>query len=150
MLDLIKRKNIGNIVLIYHSSFSDKNILRDSYIHNVTPENIIKHVEILSKFYDLVKLDDLFSTDSKIEGKMAITFDDGYANLFQNILPSLIKKRIHSTIFLIGNTLNGKVLWREKIAYLLRNPDVFKEFNKFYSKHVSQKWDFETFYRHRS
>ena len=147
MLDLIKRKNIGNIVLIYHSSFSDKNILRDSYIHNVTPENIIKHIDMLSKFYDLVKLDDLFSTDSKIEGKMAITFDDGYANLFQNILPSLIKKRIHSTIFLIGNTLNGKVLWREKIAYLLRNPDVFKEFNKFYSKHVSQKWDFETFYR---
>ena len=147
MLDLIKRKYIGNIVLIYHSSFSDKNILRDSYIHNVTPENIIKHIEILSKFYDLVKLDDLFSADSKIEGKMAITFDDGYSNLFQDILPSLIEKKIHSTIFIIGNTLNGKVLWREKIAYLLRNPKIFNEFNKFYSKHVSVKWDFETFYR---
>ena len=147
MLDLIKRKNIGNIVLIYHSSFSDKNILRDRYIHNVTPENIIKHIEILSKFYDLVKLDDLFSSDSKIEGKMAITFDDGYANLFQDILPSLIKKRIYSTIFLIGNTLNGKVLWREKIAYLLRNPGIFNEFNKFYSKYESVKWNFETFYR---
>ena len=49
MLDLIKRKNIGNIVLIYHSSFNDKNILRDRYIHNVTPENIIKHIEILQK-----------------------------------------------------------------------------------------------------
>jgi len=147
MLDLIKRKNIGNIVLIYHSSFSDKNILRDSYIHNVTPENIIKHIEILSKFYDLVKLDDLFSADSKIEGKMAITFDNGYSNLFQDILSSLIEKKIHSTIFLIGNTLNGKVLWREKIAYLLRNPEIFNEFNKFYSKHVSVKWDFETFYR---
>ena len=147
MLDLIKRKNKGNIVLIYNSSFSDKNVLRDSFIHNVTPENIIKHIDMLSKLYDLVKLDDLFSADSAIEGKMAITFDDGYSNLFQDILPSLIEKKIHSTVFLIGNTLNGKVLWREKIAYLLRNPDVFKEFNKFYSKHVSVKWDFETFYR---
>ena len=147
MLDLIKRKNIGNIVLIYHSSFSDKNVLRDSFIHNVTPENIIKHIDMLSKLYDLVKLDDLFSADSAIEGKMAITFDDGYSNLFQDILPSLIEKKIHSTVFLIGNTLNGKVLWREKIAYLLRNPKIFNEFNKFYSKHVSVKWNFETFYR---
>ena len=146
MLDSIKRKIIGNIVLIYHSSFSDKNILRDKYIHNVTPGNIIKHIEILSKFYDLVKLDDLFSVDSKIEGKMAITFDDGYSNLFKDILPELIQRKIHSTVFLIGNTLNGNVLWREKIAYLLRNPEIFNEFNKFYSKNVSLEWYFETFY----
>ena len=147
MFGLIKRRNIGNIILIYHSSFSDKNTLRDSYIHNVTPENIIKHIDMLSKFYDLVKLDDLFSADSKIEGKMAITFDDGYSNLFQDILPSLIEKKIHSTIFLIGNTLNGKVLWREKIAYLLKNPEIFNEFNKFYSKNTTLKLNFETFYR---
>ena len=45
-----------------------------------------------------------------------------------------------------GN-LTQHPLWREKIAYLLRNPEIFNEFNKFYSKHVSVKWDFDTFYR---
>ena len=130
MFGLIKRRNIGNIILIYHSSFSDKNILRDQYIHNVTPENIINQIEILSKFYDLVNLDDLFCFDSKIDGKMAITFDDGYSNLFKDILPELIQKKIHSTVFLIGNTFHGNILWREKIAYLLKNPKIFNEFNE--------------------
>tara|TARA_B100001013_G_scaffold87917_1_gene48627 strand:- start:97 stop:1005 length:909 start_codon:yes stop_codon:yes gene_type:complete len=147
MFGLIKRRNIGNIILIYHSSFSDKNILRDQYIHNVTPENIINQIEILSKFYDLVNLDDLFCFDSKIDGKMAITFDDGYSNLFKDILPELIQKKIHSTVFLIGNTFHGNILWREKIAYLLKNPKIFNEFKDFYSKNVSFNWDYETFYR---
>ena len=147
MFGLIKRRNIGNIILIYHSSFSDKNILRDQYIHNVTPENIINQIEILSKFYDLVNLDDLFCFDSKIDGKMAITFDDGYSNLFKDILPELIQKKIHSTVFLIGNTFHGNILWREKIAYLLKNPKIFNEFKYFYSKNVSFNWDYETFYR---
>jgi len=147
MFGLIKRRNIGNIILIYHSSFSDKNILRDQYIHNVTPENIINQIEILSKFYDLVNLDDLFCFDSKIDGKMAITFDDGYSNLFKDILPELIQKKIHSTVFLIGNTFHGNILWREKIAYLLKNPKIFNEFKDFYSKNVSFNWDYNTFYR---
>ena len=147
MFGLIKRRNIGNIILIYHSSFSDKNILRDQYIHNVTPENIINQIEILSKFYDLVNLDDLFCFDSKIDGKMAITFDDGYSNLFKDILPELIQKKIHSTVFLIGNTFHGNILWREKIAYLLKNPKIFNEFKDFYSKNVSFNWDYKTFYR---
>ena len=147
MFGLIKRRNIGNIILIYHSSFSDKNILRDQYIHNVTPENIINQIEILSKFYDLVNLDDLFCFDSEIDGKMAITFDDGYSNLFKDILPELIQKKIHSTVFLIGNTFHGNILWREKIAYLLKNPKIFNEFKDFYSKNVSFNWDYETFYR---
>ena len=147
MFGLIKRRNIGNIILIYHSSFSDKNILRDQYIHNVTPENIVNQIEILSKFYDLVNLDDLFCFDSKIDGKMAITFDDGYSNLFKDILPELIQKKIHSTVFLIGNTFHGNILWREKIAYLLKNPKIFNEFKDFYSKNVSFNWDYETFYR---
>tara|TARA_B100001245_G_scaffold165666_1_gene125152 strand:+ start:1816 stop:2724 length:909 start_codon:yes stop_codon:yes gene_type:complete len=147
MFGLIKRRNIGNIILIYHSSFSDKNILRDQYIHNVTPENIINQIEILSKFYDLVNLDDLFCFDSKIDGKMAITFDDGYSNLFKDILPELIQKKIHSTVFLIGNTFHGNILWREKIAYLLKNPKIFNEFKYFYSKNVSFNWDYNTFYR---
>ena len=147
MFGLIKRRNIGNIILIYHSSFSDKNILRDQYIHNVTPGNIINQIEILSKFYDLVNLDDLFCFDSKIDGKMAITFDDGYSNLFKDILPELIQKKIHSTVFLIGNTFHGNILWREKIAYLLKNPKIFNEFKYFYSKNVSFNWDYNTFYR---
>ena len=147
MFGLIKRRNIGNIILIYHSSFSDKNILRDQYIHNVTPENIVNQIEILSKFYDLVNLDDLFCFDSKIDGKMAITFDDGYSNLFKDILPELIQKKIHSTVFLIGNTFHGNILWREKIAYLLKNPKIFNEFKYFYSKNVSFNWDYNTFYR---
>ena len=114
MLNFIKNKNHGNIILIYHSSFDENDMERDKFIENVTPDNIITQINFLKNFYNIVPLDYLFSKECG-ENNMAITFDDCYENLFTMILPELVKMKIYSTIFLIGNSFDDKIFWREKI-----------------------------------
>ena len=64
MFKYIKNKNNGNIILIYHSSFDQKDSERDKFIHNVTPNNIITQITFLKDYYTIVPIDDIFSKDS--------------------------------------------------------------------------------------
>ncbi|MFL2767433.1 MAG: polysaccharide deacetylase family protein [Dehalococcoidia bacterium] len=146
MLNFIKNTNNGNIVLIYHSSFDKKNKARDEYIHNVTPNNIITQINFLKKYYKIIPVDDFFSPDIG-QNNMAITFDDGYKNLFTTIVPELIKMKIYSTIFLIGSSFDKKPFWREKITYLMSNKPLFSEFKHLYSSKFEYQIDFDSFYR---
>ena len=146
MLNFIKNTNNGNIVLIYHSSFDKKNKARDEYIHNVTPNNIITQINFLKKYYKIIPVDDFFSTDIG-QNNMAITFDDGYENLFTTIVPELIKMKIYSTIFLIGSSFEKKIFWREKITYLISNKSLFSEFHSLYSEKFKYPINVDSFYR---
>ena len=146
MLNFIKNTNNGNIVLIYHSSFDKKNKARDEYIHNVTPNNIITQINFLKNYYKIIPVDDFFSTDIG-QNNMAITFDDGYENLFTTIVPELIKMKIYSTIFLIGSSFEKKIFWREKITYLISNKSLFSEFHSLYSEKFKYPINLDSFYR---
>jgi len=146
MFKFLKHKNNGNLVLIYHSSFKSKEKNRDSYIHNVTPKNILAQINILSDFYDIVPIDNIFESESN-KNCMAITFDDGYENLFDTILPQLHLKKIPSAVFLIGNSFFGNIFWREKITYLLQNRKLFIKFKSQYSKKFKSEINYQTFYR---
>ena len=146
MLNFIKNKNHGNIILIYHSSFDENDMERDKFIENVTPENIITQINFLKNFYNIVPLDYLFSKECG-ENNMAITFDDCYENLFTMILPELVKMKIYSTIFLIGNSFDDKIFWREKITYLMRSKSLFSEFKSLYSTKFKYPINLDSFYR---
>ena len=63
MFSFIKNKNNGNIILIYHSSFGNKDKQRDTYLHNVTPDNIITQINFLKNYYKIISIDDLFSSE---------------------------------------------------------------------------------------
>jgi len=141
---LTNHKN-GNLVLIYHSSFQSKNKNRDAFIHNVTPKNILEQINFLSYFYDIVSIDNIF--ESKSNNQMAITFDDGYANLFDAILPELHVKKIPSTVFLIGSSFFGNIFWREKTTYLLQHKTLFDRFKSQYFTKFKSQINYETFYR---
>ena len=146
MFKYIKNKNNGNIILIYHSSFDQKDSERDKFIHNVTPNNIITQINLLKDYYNIVPIDDMFSKDSG-ENNMAITFDDGYENLFTTIVPELVKMKIHSSVFLIGNSFDKKIFWREKITYLINNKSLFSEFHSLYSEKFKYPINLDSFYR---
>lgn len=146
MFKYIKNKTNGNIILIYHSSFDQKDTERDKFIHNVTPNNVITQINFLKDYYNIVPIDDIFSKNCG-ENNMAITFDDGYENLFTTIVPELVKMKIHSTIFLIGNSFAKKIFWREKITYLISNKPLFSEFASLYSNKFKYPIILDSFYR---
>jgi len=145
VVNFLKNKNNGNLVLIYHSSFKSKHKNRDTFIHNVTPKNILEQINFLSYFYDIVSVDNIFESESN--NQMAITFDDGYENLFDTILPELHKKKIPSTVFLIGSSFSGNIFWREKITYLLQHKALFNRFKSQNFSKFKSEINYETFYR---
>ena len=83
---MIKSLNIGNINLAYHSSVNDISDDMKKTIHNVTPQNILKQALLLKKYFDIISIDDLFNlNEGKLDGKISITFDDGYNNILNDV-----------------------------------------------------------------
>ena len=145
---MIQYLNIGNINLTYHSSFNAIPEDLKKTIHNVTPENILKQALLFKKYLDIISIDELFTLPiEKIEGKISITFDDGYNNIFDEILLKLSENSIPVTVFLIGNSLNKKPYWRDKIIFLENNQKYLNEFIKFFQKNTNIKFNKNNFFK---
>lgn len=102
------------IVLTYH------NVIPDRYFDNAVhltasgslPESVFKkQIEYISKHY-------LVTTKINTPHSIVITFDDGYKNNFETILPILESYRISAYFFLsLSNRNNREPLWIDKILY---------------------------------
>ena len=116
-------------------------------IHNVIPQNILKQALLLKKYFDIISIDELFNLpEGKIDGKVSITFDDGYKNIFNEILNELSKYSIPVTVFLIGNSLKNKPYWRDKIIFLLNNKKYLNEFIAFFNNENTIKLNNHNFF----
>ena len=145
---MIQYLNIGNINLTYHSSFNTIPEDLKKTIHNVTPENILKQALLLKKYLDIITIDELFALPiEKRGGKISITFDDGYNNIFDKILLKLSGNSIPVTVFLIGNSLNKKPYWRDKIIFLENNKKYLNEFIKFFQKNTNIQFNKNNFFK---
>ena len=144
---MIKSLNIGNINLAYHSSVNDISDDMKKTIHNVTPQNILKQALLLKKYFDIISIDDLFNlNEGKLDGKISITFDDGYKNIFNEILNELSSHSIPVTVFLIGNSLKNKPYWRDKITFLMNNKKYLNEFISFFNNENKIKLNHHNFF----
>lgn len=50
---------------------------------------------------------------------VALTFDDGFASIFQHALPLMLKRRLPFTVFATGRPLAGKFIWRDVVYHAL-------------------------------
>ncbi len=88
----------GPIVLMYHSvgGLSSK--------HSISPESFKKQLEYLTSRYNIVSLEDVVLwTQGKKEiskNSVALSFDDGYKDTKEVLLPLLVKYNIPATLFL--------------------------------------------------
>ena len=85
-------------VLMYHS------ISNSSWKHSITPEVFEQQIVYLVKNYNIISCHDVVDY---LEGKkkitqraVAITFDDGYKDVYTNALPILKKYNIPATLFI--------------------------------------------------
>lgn len=88
-------------VLGYHSISNDKTIV------DVTPENFKSQISFLKSKFQFITLD---AVVDYITGKLkpekpcvALTFDDGYADLLVNVAPMLVERRIPVTAFVLAS-----------------------------------------------
>ena len=142
----------SSLVLLYHSSY--KNLPSDlsTAIHNVEPNELRKQLIWLKNHFNIVPIDELFSSDD-IRGKAAITFDDAYQSFFDEAVPIFQELNIPCTVFIVGCTMDNKIFWRDKIRYII-NKSLIKDFLdkniQFCKRH---KINFDNFYsrtKHKS
>jgi len=106
-------------VLTYHACFEEVPP-SVAAIDNVRPQRLHDHLQILKRRFRFVSVDEL-SEAKRLRGLAAVTFDDGYKSVIQNALPVMNALGIPFTIFVNTNALEGKVLWRHKLIYAIKN-----------------------------
>lgn len=105
----IKRPEVS--ILLYHS------VSNDGTTVDITPEDFKFQIEYLKKSFDFISLDQVMDYMSgRINFKrpvVALTFDDGYKDLIDNVFPILKKENIPIAVFVLAK--NDKAN-REEIA----------------------------------
>jgi len=124
VLGLSKKESIR--ILMYHLVLPQSIAYKNDLI--VTVENLEEQLIYIKNNFKTVFFKDLEASKS-IENKIIVTFDDGYYNNLQYLIPLLEKYQLKATIFIptefIQNNLNGseKVYMNfEEIKSL--NPDL--------------------------
>ncbi len=100
------------IVLMYHRV---ANVMYDPWALSVSPKNFEEQIEVLSKSFKVVELDELI--DNHAVGKLnhktiCITFDDGYTDNFLHAKPILENFNSPATFFIASDYIgSGKLFW---------------------------------------
>ena len=88
------------------------------------PEVFERQMRFLRKHYRIISLDQLcreLQDPQSVEQAVAITFDDGYRDLYSYAFPILQKYQIPATIFLVvGSIETGEVPWYDRVFAALQ------------------------------
>jgi peptidoglycan/xylan/chitin deacetylase (PgdA/CDA1 family) len=103
--------------------YNNKNLEKISHIltfHHVSPNKGIstkkfrKRIKILKKKYEFVDLKDL----NQKQNQLAITFDDGYKNFYQNAYPIIRDLEIPVTIFINSDLIGDRAPKKYRLSNL--------------------------------
>lgn len=85
-------------ILMYHKVLPEKEISGKDFL-TVSAEDLEKQFQYIKNHYNTLFFNEL-STSSHLKGKLILTFDDGYLNNLQYLVPLLEKYQLKSTIFI--------------------------------------------------
>ncbi len=114
-------------VLTYHrAAHPEANDELDPGTIDVTPEAFDRHVTYMKRWFDIVGMDDFFAFrrgGTLPKNPLLITFDDGYKDNHDTVLPILQKHGVKATFFIATHYLSERRLfWWDKIAlYISRS-----------------------------
>jgi peptidoglycan/xylan/chitin deacetylase (PgdA/CDA1 family) len=107
-------------ILLYHRVAVEGN---DVFSLCVSPENFQEQVEVLARQAKVVGLDEIMKGSSK-GGRVAITFDDGYADNLEAALPIAERYEVPFTVFVTSEMVGSKRgFWWDRLAYALDDRD---------------------------
>lgn len=129
ILNKIVDKKRKAIILLYHRITDEVDFITKGMGGKHTSiVNFEKQIRFLKKNFQLVTLEGLAfllrTKDRDSATYLAITFDDGFRDVYSNALPILKEYKVPATIFLMTDYVNAhKLMWRHKQYYY----DYYKE-----------------------
>jgi peptidoglycan/xylan/chitin deacetylase (PgdA/CDA1 family) len=113
----------GPRILLYHRV---ADLPFDPQLLAVKPERFADHIDILQKHYILVSVYEMLSavkTNRDAEKMIAITFDDGYADILHNVSPILSNANVPGIVFVTSAHLGtDREFWWDELERLLLLP----------------------------
>lgn len=131
---------------MYHGVTEKKNLKFNA--RHISKKTLEKHLKYFKKNFNVVKISEIFEMyrQNKIPDKkiIAITFDDGFENNFNIVLPLLKKYNLPATFFISAICIenDNEVLWPDVINILRQNI----ENNLIVGKNIFVKHDKYDFY----
>jgi peptidoglycan/xylan/chitin deacetylase (PgdA/CDA1 family)/CelD/BcsL family acetyltransferase involved in cellulose biosynthesis len=110
-----KRREPAGRIFCYHRVNDD----RDPFFPSMPVDTFERQMRFVSRRYKLVSLSGLIAhlESGAPENVLAITFDDGYRDNFENAFPVLQRYGVPATIFLATGSLDSnEPLWFERLA----------------------------------
>ena len=120
-LRFLNRKKDVSILMYHH--IKDRG---DKFCGGLQKATFRKQISFLKKNYQIYPLGDLVgalrSKECLPENSVAITFDDGYEDFYENAFPILREANVPATVFLVAEAIEKQVpLWTKKVASVLKN-----------------------------
>lgn len=98
---------------------------RDPFLQAVSPARFEEQVEWLCRVADVVPLDEV---RGRARGRrVAITFDDGYADVAEVAEPVLRALGAPATAFVVTRQLGGREFWWDRLEHLLLDAEAVPE-----------------------
>jgi peptidoglycan/xylan/chitin deacetylase (PgdA/CDA1 family) len=111
----------GGLILGYHRV---DDVLCDPYKLSVKPENFAQQLEVLKQYALPLSLSELVERLKKRglpRRAVALTFDDGYADIVHKAKPFLDRFEMPASVFVVAGSL-GNEFWWDELARLLGEP----------------------------
>ena len=117
----LRRRNERCGRVLYYHRVNDE---RDPFFPAMPADLFEEEIRFVARHYRVVSLSQLVSAlddEDRPENLVAVTFDDGYQDNFQNALPILERYGVPATVFLTTGGLDSREpLWFETLALALK------------------------------
>jgi peptidoglycan/xylan/chitin deacetylase (PgdA/CDA1 family) len=116
----LKKREQATARILYYHRVNDDN---DPYFPAIPTALFEAEMRFLSKRYRVVSLAELLCrlAAGPAEPVLAITFDDGYRDNYQNAFPILQRYELPATVFLTTGCMDtGEPLWFERLAIAMK------------------------------
>ena len=107
-------------ILLYHDCAPEETEYTAGLECTTPPSRFKEHLNYLRRHYAVVDLDTIVSGRAP-DRAVAITFDDGYASVYENAFPLLRENGLPATIYLISSVVGNETLvWVNELNAILR------------------------------